>query len=651
MSSTRYQSLLSPIKVGNIWLKNRLVSCTSLPHYIQGNERFPADSMIEHMLRRAKGGAGIVTCTGFDDPAKVPPAEDIVHFPIIDQFDTRCQNYLSQMIEGLHYYDAKANVSIMVQPGPGVDVVDGDLPAFLTPPGSPPIHNRQITREELEDLARQYAEQALLFKKIGFDMCSIHFAYRGPLGAKFLSAITNTRTDEFGGPIENRARFPLMVYKAIREACGPDFLIETLVSGEDGMPGGTTIDDICKFAKMCEGYVDIMQLRAPDLDPNHPINYCLEETPWLKYADAVKQSGAKITVETVAGFTNLDTCERAISEGKADLIGAARAWISNPNFGRLAYEGKGEDVVPCLRCNKCHVATIHGTYLSVCSVNPEYGLEHQLKKMAPAPVTEPRKVAVIGGGPAGMEAAQVAANRGHKVTLFEKTGELGGQLIPASVPDFKWTLKNFKDYMVRKTLENANIEVRFNTEAKPGELSGFDKVIVAIGAEPIILPLPGVDGKNVMTGIDALLHPEQVKGKVAVIGGGEIGVEVGMFLAKKGHPSTVLEMRDMLAADATPIHYYNMVRDAWEATEGFSSILKAKVTGITDAGVTYTDENGESKIVEANTVILSVGTRSKRDEAYAFYAPGAETTVIGDALAVKTVQGAMRTGYAAGNNA
>ena len=181
MSSTRYQSLLSPIKVGNIWLKNRLVSCTSLPHYIQGNERFPADSMIEHMLRRAKGGAGIVTCTGFDDPAKVPPAEDIVHFPIIDQFDTRCQNYLSQMIEGLHYYDAKANVSIMVQPGPGVDVVDGDLPAFLTPPGSPPIHNRQITREELEDLARQYAEQALLFKKIGFDMCSIHFAYRGPL--------------------------------------------------------------------------------------------------------------------------------------------------------------------------------------------------------------------------------------------------------------------------------------------------------------------------------------------------------------------------------------------------------------------------------------------------------------------------------------
>ena len=124
-----------------------------------------------------------------------------------------------------------------------------------------------------------------------------------------------------------------------------------------------------------------------------------------------------------------------------------------------------------------------------------------------------------------------------------------------------------------------------------------------------------------------------------------------MFLAKKGHPSTVLEMRDMLAADATPIHYYNMVRDAWEATEGFSSILKAKVTGITDAGVTYTDENGESKIVEADTVILSVGTRSKRDEAYAFYAPGAETTVIGDALAVKTVQGAMRTGYAAGNNA
>ncbi len=306
---------------------------------------------------------------------------------------------------------------------------------------------------------------------------------------------------------------------------------------------------------------------------------------------------------------------------------------------------------PCLRCNKCHVATIHGPYLSVCSVNPEYGLEHQLKKMAPAPVTEPRKVAVIGGGPAGMEAAQVAANRGHKVTLFEKTGELGGQLIPASVPDFKWTLKNFKDYMVRKTLENANIEVRFNTEAKPGELSGFDKVIVAIGAEPIILPLPGVDGKNVMTGIDALLHPEQVKGKSRCHRRRRDRRGSRYVPRQEGPPSTVLEMRDMLAADATPFTTTTWCGMPGRPPRGFSSILKAKVTGITDVGVTYTDETGESKIVEADTVILSVGTRSKRDEAYAFYAPGAETTVIGDALAVKTVQGAMRTGYAAGNNA
>ncbi|MBR1781056.1 MAG: FAD-dependent oxidoreductase, partial [Oscillospiraceae bacterium] len=366
---------------------------------------------------------------------------------------------------------------------------------------------------------------------------------------------------------------------------------------------------------------------------------------------AVKESGTNITVVTVAGFTNLDTCERDVAQGKADLIGGARAWISNPNFGRLAYEGKGEDVVPCLRCNKCHVNTIHGPYLSTCSVNPEYGLEHQLRKMAPAPVVTPGNIAVIGGGPAGMEAAQVAANRGHKVTLFEKNGELGGQLIPASVPDFKWTLKLFKDYMVRKTLENPNIDVKFYSEVKPGELKGYDKVIVAIGADPIVIPIPGHDRANVITGIDAFLNPERVKGKVVVIGGGEIGVEAGMFLAKQGHPSTVLEMRDMLAADATPIHYYNMVRDAWEATEGFSSILKATVTGITDAGVSYKDEDGVEHTIEADTVVMAVGTRSKKDEAYAFYAPGTETTVIGDAEAIKTVQGAMRSGYAAGNNA
>ncbi len=651
MSSTRYQHLLSPLKVGRTYLKNRLVSCTSMPHYIQGNERFPADSMIEHVIRRAKGGAGIVTFTGFDDPDNVPPAEDIVHFPIINQYDTRCQNYVSQLVECLHYYDAKASIALMAAPPRGVDVDDCDIPPFLMPPDSPPMHNRRITLEEMQAVAADYARQAKLFQQMGFDMCSIHFAYRGPLGAKFLSAMTNTRDDEFGGPIENRAKFPLMVYKAVRDACGEDFLIETLVSGEDPVPGGTTLEDIIKFAKMCEGYVDIMQLRAPDLDPNHPINYCLEETPWLKYAAAVKESGARLTVETVAGFTNLDTCERAIAEGKADLIGAARAWISNPNFGQLAYEGRGEDVVPCLRCNKCHVNTIHGPYLSVCSVNPEYGLEHQLKKMAPAPVTTPRKIAVIGGGPAGMEAAQVAANRGHKVTLFEQTGQLGGQLIPASVPDFKWTLKQFKDYIVRKTLENPNIQVRFYSRVEPGQLTGYDKVIVAIGADPIVLPIPGHDRANVMTGIDALNAPEKVKGTVAVIGGGEIGVEVGMFLAKQGHPATVLEMRDKLAADATPIHYYNMVEDAWLHCEGFSFLLKAKVTGITESGVTYLDEAGTEHTLAADTVIMAVGTRSRKDEAYAFCTPGTETTVIGDAEVLKTVQGAMRSGYAAGNNA
>ena len=176
-------------------------------------------------------------------------------------------------------------------------------------------------------------------------------------------------------------------------------------------------------------------------------------------------------------------------------------------------------------------------------------------------------------------------------------------------------------------------------------------MIVAIGAYPIVLPIPGHDRANVMTGIDALNAPEKVKGTVAVIGGGEIGVEVGMFLAKQGHPATVLEMRDKLAADATPIHYYNMVEDAWLHCEGFSFLLKAKVTGITESGVTYLDEAGTEHTLAADTVIMAVGTRSRKDEAYAFCTPGTETTVIGDAEALKTVQGAMRSGYAAGNNA
>ena len=640
-----YSHLLSPIKIGHVYLKNRLVSSTSMPHYIQGPERFPAASMITHVANRAKGGAGVVTCTGFDDPTKVPPMEDIVHFPIIDQYDTRSQNYISQMVDAIHFYGAKASCAIMPSAIPGVDVVETLVPPFLLPPDSPPQKNRQVTRQELEELADRYAEQAVIFQKCGFDMVSVHFAYQGPLGARFLSRELNTRTDEFGGSAENRARFPLMVFRKIREACGPQLLIEALISGEDPDPSaGTTLDDAVRFARCWEGYVDILQLRAPGLDPNHPTSFCLEETPWLRYARYVKEAGVKMAVETVAGYTDLDTCERVIAQGDADLIAGARAWISNPNFGELAYQGRGGDVVPCLRCNKCHVNTIHGPYLSVCSVNPEIGLEHRLKELT-APPAAVRRVAVAGGGPAGMEAALIAAGRGHQVTLYEAAEQLGGQTIPGSVPDFKWTLKKFRDFLARKTMQHPNIRVLLSTPATPELLAGegYDHVVVAIGAEPVVPPIPGSRQAHVMTAVDALNRPEAVTGRVAVIGGGEIGVETGMFLAKRGHQVTVLELRDKLAADATPIHYYTMFQEAWEAVEGFTGVVSARVSEIRPASVVYTDGQGRSRELPADTVVVAAGTRSRLDEALAFHGSADQVLITGDAERVGSLQTGNRS--------
>lgn len=644
-----YDHLLSPIKIGNQYLKNRLVSSTSMPHYLQGPERFPADSMITHVANRAKGGAGVVTCTGFDDPAKVPPMEDIVHFPIIDQYNTRSQNYISQMVDAIHFYEAKACIAIMPDQLMGRDVVESEVPAFMLPPGSKPMKNKMVTEEELIGLANAYAEQATLFQKCGFDMVSIHFAYQGPLGAKFLSKQLNTRTDQYGGSAENRARFPLMVYKKIREACGENMLIETLISGEDPDPiNGTSIEDVIKYAKYWEDYVDILQLRAPGLDPNHPTSYCLEETPWLKYAEAVKESGVNIAVESIGGFTDLRTCEAALASGKVDLISGARCWISNPNFGLLAQNDCADDVVPCLRCNKCHVNTIHGPYLSVCSVNPEIGMEHRLSKLITPPQKE-EKIAIVGGGPSGMEAALIAAKRGQKVTLYEKSPNLGGQIIPGSIPAFKWTLKNYKDFMVKKVTTHPNITVLLNTEATPSliKAQNYDEVLVAIGAEPMKPNIPGINDSNALTGIDALLHPEKVTGNVVVIGGGEIGVETGMYLAQKGHKVTVLEMRDKLAADSTPIHYYTMFKEAWEHTEGFSGITNAKVSAISNKEVSYMDKNDTLISIPADTVILSVGMKAKTDEAYSFHGSAKIMKPIGDCFKVGSVQSATKTAYAA----
>jgi 2,4-dienoyl-CoA reductase-like NADH-dependent reductase (Old Yellow Enzyme family)/NADPH-dependent 2,4-dienoyl-CoA reductase/sulfur reductase-like enzyme len=665
--SIKYPHLLSPIKVGNVVFKNRLIAAPGFPYLTQGPEPYPSDSVITHYANKAKNGAALVvsSAAGLPQPKK---EEDLLKVRAehpndfnpehgwhhgsgrddnYDLVNGHSQNMLSMMTETVHFYNSKIVMNLKMIVPPGYDVSDGIPFENVYGSGPLPLPGKEIPEEILEKVADESALQGVLMKEVGFDGIYFHMSYRLQLLGRFLSPLTNKRKDKFGGSLENRARFAIMLADRIRQRCGKDFLIMASMSGEEP-PGGFTLEDAVAYAKLFAGHIDLLQLKAPEIDPTHCTGFNPERTPFLYMAEAVKKSRANIAVVTNGGYQDLDISEEVIASGKADFIATARAWICNLDYGRLAYEGRNEDVVPCLRCNGCHVSSYHKPWTSYCAVNPVWGLEHRIERMIDAPPAVKKKVAVVGGGPAGMEAALIAAGRGHKVTLYEKSGSLGGLFNKFQNVSFKWPHKDFKNYLVRQ-VGKADIDVHLNTEATPAMIKakGYDAVLVAVGAEPVVPQIPGIDNKNVVLATDVYGNEDALGENVVVIGGGEVGVETGMHLAEKGHKVTVLEMTNMLAREAVPIHYYSMFRDAWEKLQNFHPIVNARCTAISDKGVVYEDKDGKEQSVKADSVVIAVGMQAKHDLALSFYGVSDRLFMIGDCQAAGDVQRAMRSAFSA----
>lgn len=660
--NTPYPHLLQPIQIGKFILKNRMQSSNSLPHFSQGPEKYPATATISHFLGRSRNGAGFITFAGFEDTVNAPPFPDTLdmsHFPEFDLRNAQCQNYMVELIEAMHgqntlisgslfsanrtyrYEDDHGNVEF-VDANPRVSM-DIGAAAMMSP-----TIGDDVPAENLVKIAKSFGQRTAVYKRLGFDAVTIHMSYRAQLPGQLLSPLTNHRTDAFGGSFENRVRFPLMMLEEIKKVAGNDMLIEIQFSGVEP-DGGYTMEEGINFLRLAEPYVDIVQVRSSEGDPNHPIPFELKKMPFLELAAEIKKAGLSMLVSNVGGYFDPALADQAIADGKLDLVAMARAWISNPNYGELLLEDRAEDIVPCLRCNKCHGRGKRDLMTTVCSVNPKFGFEAVDRYIEASSSGISRTVAIIGGGPGGMRTAIYLADRGHSVTIYEAESQLGGAIKHADYVPFKWTLKDYKDYLIAQ-VNKRKIQIVLNTRATPQMIDGqYDVVIAAVGAQPVVPPIPGAGGDNVTIATDAIINSHKIGQHVLIIGGGEVGVETGMFLAQQGKDVTVIEMRGELAADTTLMHYRSMFQAAWEAIPNFHYVLNARAKAITSNSVSYEDQSQILHTIPADSVVLSVGMRAKSAEALSFYGTAKRFYMVGDCKQPGTIQTTNRSAYCVAN--
>lgn len=649
--SKRFPHLLEPIRIGNHILKSRMIAPQALPHYLQGSEPYPGDATIAHVSNIARNGAAIVAFGAWDDTDQRKAGGTASHFPMFDYSDPANETYVCQLVDCIHFYDSLASIYLMplempnFQPKPSPDK---PFPMWF----SPVERVSEITQEMIDNMIALAVKKCRYFQRLGFDMVSLQMSYREFLHiglSKFFSPLTNDRTDEYGGNPQGRGKVALDMCRAIKAACGPDFLIDLWIAGQEEDPGGITAADTVTFAKCAEGLVDILQIRGGNINPVHPTGFnSVEGRPGtLHVAKAVKDSGVNLVVAAAGGYGDPVWNEKYIAEGMLDMVAVGRQFICDSDYGKKIYEDRPEDIVPCQRCAKCHVPYENGPWVFVCSGNPKMGLMNRLDHMVSPPAYR-KKVAVVGGGVAGMEAALVAAQRGHQVTLMEKTSTLGGQLQHADYPTFKWPLKNFKDYMIRQVLK-ASINLRLQTEATAELIrrEGYDAVILACGAHPNRLPIAGADKPHVWMPIDVYGQEQKLGRRVVVIGGGEIGAETGLYLAESGHEVTLLTRQDRVAPDATCTHYREMFEERWEAESHFTYITEAATQAITDETVVYRTRDSQLCQIPADSVVLAGGRTANSTQALAFYGAANEFYMIGDCKTPGNVQRCMRMAFAA----
>jgi 2,4-dienoyl-CoA reductase-like NADH-dependent reductase (Old Yellow Enzyme family)/thioredoxin reductase len=617
------EKLFQPIAINSLQLKNRIfLPCLDPGFAGAGGE--VNQRLMAYFTRRAKGGVAFIMV----GPAVFDPVG------VGGTFEYRIYREgilkgLACLVDAIHRYGVPVGLQLhhagrqanpLLIEGSAVAPSAIPCPVRKTTP-------RALTIPEIEGIVNQYGIYARKVKEIGFDAVEIHGSH-GYLIAEFLSPFANSRTDQYGESLANRTRFAQEVIREVRRSVGNRFPVFFRIAGEEHVPGGLTKEETPLIAKLAEeAGVDAIDVSAGNYWTAEWIvpPMTLPQGCNIPAAEAIKQK-VKIPVVVAGRINEPELAEQILQEGKADIVAIARGLVADPDLPLKVQEGRLAEIRRCIACNVC-IDRLFQERDIVCTVNPEVGREAEFELK---PTFARKRVMVIGGGPAGMEAARVAKLRGHQVSIFEEKSRLGGRIEAAFQTSFKRELMDIVRYY-EAVLKALDVEIRLATKVTTDLAVAWkpDVVVIATGSIPLTPPIPGVHFPHVVQALSVLLHEKKVEGRVAVIGGGTVGCEVATFLAERGAQVTIMEMLPYVA-NGIPRLLGKMMKDTMKNLD-VRTLVNRKVLEIKEGKVIFED-SGNVASLAVDWVVLAVGATPRDDLVNSLKELFQETYQIGDCL-------------------
>jgi 2,4-dienoyl-CoA reductase-like NADH-dependent reductase (Old Yellow Enzyme family)/thioredoxin reductase len=646
--ASKYEHLFKSIRINGVDFKNRIILAPPSPN-LASPDGLVTHQFVDWFRMFARGGASIL----YVGNSSIDITECKDEECQLDLRSDHCILPLSWYAEMAQEFDCHASLEVNHNGKDTTFEAVGHVPFSSSPipgdsekmraamAGRQPYIPIEMDQKKIDETVMKYAMACKRMQRAGMDIALLHGGH-GNLISQFTSPHYNKRTDKYGGSLENRARFAIEVVEKTRELCGPNFVIDYRISADEIIEDGMHFDETLKLIKILKEHgVDMFNVSAGLHSEGlmKYMRYWLQgftmergfNAHWTKKAKDYFQGDIRLTA--VGSIVNVDLAEYYLSEGWCDFVAMCRPLMADPDMPKKAAANKAEDIRPCLRCNAC-AGRLGGPKVINCAINPISGMTSYLRDGEVPVAKTKKKVAVIGAGPAGLTAMHTLIERGHDVTVYEKTDRVGGCIVSAAAPPLKFDMRDYLKWtntQAMKDLKSGKAKLLLNTEATPTmlEVEGYDAIIIPIGADPLVpQSIPGINRPNVMWAADAeTKYRSKVGQKVVVVGAGDVGMEAAHDFAVAG--KTVTGIIDMMNKPRF------MMSDLPKHLEecGIQVQYNTALVEVTDKGIIAKGPDGKTFEIEADTVLLAMGMKinTKLIDELRHCAPETECYIVGDA--------------------